>query len=127
MYPSDYVEAADSGFAYTTTFVRQRAVIVSDPYDPDSEGVPDWATPDEIEVYGYLASRSSVEQPGAVREQVVTAKQLVLDDPGVDVERGDRIKQGSHVWTVTGFPATDVNPFTGWQPTLVCNLEEVVG
>lgn len=127
MNAGSYVESASGEFAYTTTFIRQRAVIVSDPYDPDGEGVPDWSAPDEIEVYGYLASRSSVEQPGAVREQVVTTKQLVLDDPGVDVERGDRIKQGAHVWTVTGFPATDVNPFTGWQPTRVCDLVEGVG
>ena len=132
MKAGSYVESASGEFAYTTTFIRQRAVIVSDPYDPDAEGVPDWTLPEEIEVSGYFASQASVEQSSLaaadpVRDQVVTTKQLVLDDPSADVERGDRIKQGSHVWTVTGFPATDVNPFTGWQPTRVCNLVEGVG
>jgi hypothetical protein len=28
---------------------------------------------------------------------------------------------------VVGYPTHDVNAFTGWQPTLVCNLEEVIG
>ena len=118
---------SDCGFVAVSEFVRQRAVLVPDPYDPDAAGVPSWDTPDELTVWGYLASASSIEGADPVRRQIVTAKQLVLDNPNVDVDRGDRIRQGSRVWTVVGFPESDTNPFTGWQPTRVVNLEEVQG
>ena len=118
---------ADGGFVAVSEFVRQRAVLVPDPYDPDAAGVPSWDTPSEVTVWGYLASISSTEGADSVRRQVLAAKQLVLDDPGADVERGDRIRQGSRVWTVVGFPEADMNPFTGWRPTRVVNLEEVQG
>ena len=114
-------------FEHTSEFVRERATLVVDPYDPDAPGVPSWDAPDTLTVDGYLASQSSTEQSDPVRSQLVTTKQLVLDDPDVDVRRGDRIRQGDNLWTVTGIPEADVNPFTGWQPTRVCNLEEVTG
>ncbi len=113
-------------FSHTREFVRQRAARIVDPYDPDSS-VDDWGDPDKIEISGYLDSQSSVEQVDASRAQVVSLTQLIVDDPGADVQRGDRIVKGGRVWVVTGFPSDDVNPFTGWQPTLVCNLEEVQG
>ena len=118
---------ADGGFVAVSEFVRQRAVLVADPYDPDAAGVPSWDAPDEVTVWGYLASISSTEGADPVRRQVLAAKQLVLDDPGADVERGDRIRQGARVWVVVGFPVVDMNPFTGWRPTRVVNLEEVQG
>lgn len=119
--------ATQFGFMATSEFIRQRATLEEDPYDPDAPGVPNWSSPAEITVSGYFASQSSTEQADPVRSQLITTKQLVLDDPEVDVVRGDRIRQGPKVWVVNGFPEADTNPFTGWQPTLVCNLEEVVG
>lgn len=113
-------------FNHTTEFIRQRARRIEDPYDPDSV-VEDWGSPEEIVLAGYFASQSSREQSGEVREQVTTSKQLVIDDPDADVRRGDRIKLGDKVWTVEGFPEDDMNPFTGWRPTLVANVAEWVG
>lgn len=122
----DYLNGGTFGFSATSEFIRQRAVLIADPYNPDSL-VEDWEAPNEITLAGYFASASSAEQAGEVREQVVTTKRLVIDNPAADVRRGDRIKQGDRVWTVTGFPEDDKSPFTGWQPTLVANLEEVQG
>lgn len=122
----DFVQGDVFGFEHTTEFVRQRAALVVDPYDPDSV-VEDWGSPSEITLTGYLASSSSNEQTSEAREQVVTTKQLVIDDPRADVRRGDRIKHGDHLWSVEGFPETDQNPFTRWQPTLVANLKEWEG
>lgn len=123
---ADWLEADSFGFTATTTVVRQRAGRIADPYDPDSF-VDDWESPDEIEVSGYFASQSSTEQADPVRDQVVTTKAFVIADPGADVDRGDRIKLGARVWTVEGFAEMDINPFTGWQPTRVCNLKEARG
>ena len=72
----------DGGFVAVSEFVRQRAVLVADPYDPDAAGVPSWDAPDEVTVWGYLASISSTEGADPVRRQVLAAKQLVLDTPG---------------------------------------------
>lgn len=119
----DFIQGSEFAFEHTTEFVRQRAKLIVDPYDPDS-AVEDWGSPDEITLTGYFASSSSTEQTDEVREQVVTAKQLVIDDPAADVRRGDRIKLGERVWSVEGFPEDDMNPFTGWRPTLVARLEE---
>lgn len=127
MTVAEFMEEPVFGFKEPVEFVRQRAVMVLDPYDPDAPGVPDWSVPDEITVYGSLASGSSLEQSDPVRAQAVSSAVLVLDDPDADVQRGDRIVQGARVWTVAGFPEADVNPFTGWQPTRVCSLEEAVG
>jgi hypothetical protein len=114
-------------FDFTTTFTRQRASQKVDPYNPD-EVTSDWGNPDEVEVSGYWASQSSLEQSDAVRSQIVTTKQLVLDDPDADIQLGDRIKTAAgDVYRVTGIPEADVNPFTGWQPTRVVNLEYGVG
>lgn len=113
-------------FDFVSQMVRQRAALVADPYDPDSV-VKDWSTPVEITVEGYFSSGSSAIQPEAVREHLSSVTQLVFDDPDVDVAVGDRIKFGPHLFTVTGIPARDVNPFTGWQPTLVVDLEAGAG
>ena len=65
--------------------------------------------------------------PDGAREQVVTDAALTVADPNVDIKRGDRIKDGSHVYTVNVVPSVDANPFTGWQPTLEVGLQEVEG
>lgn len=122
----DFIQGNEFGFQHTMEFVRQRAKVIVDPYDPDS-AVEDWSNPDEIILSGYFASGSSTEQTDDVREQVATTKQLVIDDPAADVRRGDRIKLGERIWTVEGFPEDDMNPFTGWRPTLVANISEWVG
>lgn len=79
-------------------------------------------------VYGTLASKASIEQPDPVRDEAISTAELILDDQDSDVQRGDRIKAADgRVWDVQGYPHDDRNPFTGWQPTLVCDLQEVMG
>lgn len=125
----DYIQGSAFGFEHKTEFVRLRARRIEDPYDPDS-AVDDWSSPVEVVLYGFFSSSGQSgagEMSGEVREQVETSKTLVIDDPAADVRRGDRIRQGDKVWTVEGFPSDDMNPFTGWQPTLVVRLKERVG
>lgn len=110
-----------------TGFVRLRPKRTVDPYDPENVIVGSWADADRLELQAYFASQSSLEQSDPVRAQIVTTKQLIIDDPDADVQVGDRITQGDKTWTITGFPTNDLNPFTGWRPTLVVNLKEVTG
>jgi hypothetical protein len=63
-----------------------------------------------------------------VREQLVTAKRIAIWDVAADVREGDRIRVADGaVFTVTGRPERDKNPWTGSQPTCVVNVEEVRG
>lgn len=106
---------------------RLRAPLVEDPYNP-SRTVPDWdGELDALAFKGFIATTSSVMSPDGAREQAVTTVTLTVADPTVDIRRGDRIKDGDHVYTVDVVPSTDANPFTGWQPTLEVGLQEVEG
>lgn len=125
----DYVQQ-DSMFSlrYTEQFTRQRRKQVVDPYDPDSSTLGDWADTDDIQVNGALASLKSTEQDDAVRSEVLSTAQFVSDSPDLDVRRGDRLlASDGRKWNVVGYPTRDMNAFTGWQPTLVAALQEVVG
>lgn len=106
---------------------RLRAENVYDPYNP-LKMVPDWdGELDELTFSGFIATASSVMTPDGAREQAVTAVTLTVADPNVDIRRGDRIRDGAHVYTVDVVPSVDANPFTGWQPTLEVGLQEVEG
>lgn len=114
-------------FEFGETFVRLRAGTITDPYSGEPIG-EDWAHPDEEPLDGaYFSSQGSTDSDGEVRRQTATGKQLIIPDPDADVQRGDRIRQGTRVWSIVGFPEADKNPFTGWQPTLVVDVEDFKG
>lgn len=117
-----------TGPQHLERFVRLRAKQKPDRYNPDSL-VDDWSqAPDELELFGSWSSTSSTVGADAVREQQTTTKQLVIFDPDADVREDDRIRaEDGAVFSVTGRPARDQNPFTGWRPTLVIDLEEGKG
>lgn len=110
------------------TFVRLRAQQVPDAYNPDVM-VDDWSLPPiELPLEGSWASGSSSFGADPVRVQLTTSKVLVIFDPSADVHEGDRIRAAdASIFTVTGRPEADRNPWTGWQPTLVLSVEEVKG
>ena len=117
----------DNTPAHLESFTRLRAVQVPDRYDPDAT-VDDWTNPSELPLHGSWDSTGSVVGADAVREQTTTSKRLVIFDPDADVLNGDRVRDAAGaVYTVTGRPARDQNPFTGWRPTLVIDLEEGTG
>ena len=123
----DWIDGGGDGFAFGEAFVRQRAGIIEDPYSGEPIG-EDWASPDEEALDGaYFSSQGSTDSDGDVRRQTTTGKQLIVPDPDADVRRGDRIRQGTRVWSIVGFPENDTNPFTGWQPTLVVDVEDFTG
>lgn len=108
---------------------RLRAKEKENPYNP-ARPVADWDDPDVIELEGFISSSTSMETPDGARDQTSSTAYLTIADPSADVRKGDRVEVLPHVgrsWEVTGFPSTDANPFTGWQPTLEASLEEVLG
>ena len=125
----DYVQQNSTfSLQYTSRFTRQRRKQVVDPYDPDSSTLGDWTDTDDIQVDGALASLTSTEQDNAARSEVLSTAKFVSDNPNIDVRRGDRLlASDGRKWNVVGYTTRDRNPFTGWQPTLVAALQEVVG
>ena len=123
---ADFVGAGGFPMPALQDFVRLRAGTKPDPYDPDSV-VEDWTNPTPLAVRGYLSSQSTLEQPDEVRSELQRTDQLIIPDASVDIRRGDRIEGAGGRWVVQGLPKVDRSPFTGWQPTLACNLLEVTG
>jgi hypothetical protein len=118
--------SSDLGMTSLTSLTRKRAKKKEDPYNPERT-VEDWTDPDVLAFSGYVSSQTSTEQTDAVRSQLITTVQIIVPDPAADIRKGDRITDGTHSWSVTGIPTSDSNPFTGWQPTLVVDVEEVDG
>lgn len=109
------------------SFLRLRARTKPDPYNP-TRTVEDWAVPIELPLRGSWDSGGSSYGSDPVRDQLSTAKRIAVFTPSSDVREGDRIRAADGaIYTVTGRPSKDVNPWTGWQPTVVLDVEEVKG
>ncbi|RJT88124.1 hypothetical protein D6T64_12105 [Cryobacterium melibiosiphilum] len=114
-------------FPFGQTVTRERRKLIDNPYDPTSPTQGSWDDPDTITVYdAFVASSSSAAVPSATRTQVVTQKSLYCP-PATDIVDGDRVKSGSHTYTVDAVPEADVSPFTGWAPPMEVPLVEVSG
>lgn len=109
-------------------FMRLRAQQTPDSYNADRE-VDDWGKePEELPLRGSWDSGGSSFGSDPVREQLSTSKRIAIFTPDADVREGDRIRAADGaVFLVTGRPARDVNPWSGWQPTVVLDVEEVKG
>lgn len=129
-----YAEHHDGSLSHQQILIRLRRQNKPDPYNPDRQVPTSWDQAVSAQIKGVLVAITSTEHPGAshpaaLREDIAYTAQLIIDDPKADIQRGDRIclPDHSHCWDVQGFPQANQNPFTGWQPTLVCNLKEVRG
>lgn len=123
----------DGGGAFpmpgATRFKRLRAKpSTPSPYNPErlspSEGY------DELEFHGALASSSSRRVPEGLDTGVESVAYLTVNDPGIDIQVNDTIipvPDDGRRWTVTGFPSSDPNAFTGWRPTREIQLGEWKG
>lgn len=126
---TDLFNVSRMPMAFPTRFIRLRASHASNPYNP-SQLVLDWQHVSELEFAGMLASSSSTENRDGNDVVVSSSATLTVSDPDLDISVHDRIRadpDDGRLYEVVGFPARDVNPFTGWQPTLEINLVEVRG
>lgn len=110
-------------------FTRLRATPVANPYNPQAPGL-DWNNPDELMFAGALAHSSNTVTRDELDDTATTKAVLTTTSPGLDIREGDRIRAeppDGHTWLVIGTPAQDINPFTGWSPSMEIQLEEVRG
>lgn len=118
----------DFPMEFTETFTVSRPMQVADPYNEDTTA-ESIESAEPFEVSGFMAAGASAEQGGEPgQERLVTARTLTISDAEADVRRGDRITDSAgRVFIVQGYGARDMNPFTGWRPTLVLHLSETTG
>lgn len=86
--------------------------------------------PARIAFSGFLASSSSTRTPQQNGTVTTSTAVLTVLDPTLDLRVGDQIvtlPADGRRWVVDGFPAHDVSPFSGWQPTLEAQLREIRG
>lgn len=98
------------------------------PYNPDR--MIQTGETEELEFLGALASSSSRRVPDGLDTGVESVAYLTVNDPGIDIQVNDTIipvPDDGRRWTVTGFPSSDPNAFTGWRPTREIQLGEWKG
>lgn len=98
------------------------------PYNPDR--TIQTGETEELEFLGALASSSSRRVPDGLDTGVESVAYLTVNDPGIDIQVNDTIipmPDDGRRWTVTGFPSSDPNAFTGWRPTREIRLGEWKG
>lgn len=111
-----------------TRFERIAPVHASDPYSSAPA-----TGKDRVHIVAFnaaLSSSSSTVTPNQAGSETTSVAVLTIPDTSLDIRVGDMVRtvpDDGRRWRVRGFPSKDVNPFTGWQPTIEATLEEVRG
>lgn len=102
------------------------AGTVTDPYSDTS--TPSWdATPTSVDVTGVAVEpRPSGEPLQDARNQVTSGFTLYFP-PGTTVTPQNRVIVRGSTYDVLGEPAEWTNPFTGWNPGIVVQVERSEG
>lgn len=106
----------------------QRTIPASNP-DPYTGTVAPARTP-AVQFDGALASSTSTRTQQETGATVTTDAVLTIPLRELDLKPDDivtAVPSDGRRWRVIGYATKDVNPFTGWQPTLQVRLEEVRG
>lgn len=113
-------------FPYGETVTRLRATTVLDPYSGESTDL-DWDEPDSLDIPGCGFDPGGSIEPLEQGRGAVVTKPTVYAPADADITAADRLVVRGRTWSVVGDPALWRNPFTGWEPGLVVELEEVAG
>lgn len=114
-------------FPHGETVTVLTAGYVEDPYSDELSQSWDDVSPTEVDVAGVgVEPRPSGEPSQEARHAVVSGFTLYLPT-GTVVTPQNRIVVRGGTYEVLGEPAEWVNPFTGWTPGVVVQVERVDG
>lgn len=124
-------EAVAGGLAApNVTRFQRMAPQTTNPYTRKPGGSNKAQRLARIEFTGFLSSSSSTRTAQQVGTETTSTAVLTVLDPTLDLRVGDMVEAlpaDGRRWIVDGFPAHDISPFSGWQPTLEATLREVRG
>ena len=113
-------------FPFGETVTILTAGMEEDPYSDDLVSSWDW-TPTELEVAGVgVEPRPSGEPTQEARNATTSGFTLYLP-AGTEIGPQNRVVVRGGTYEVLGEPAEWVNPFTGWAPGIVVQVERVEG
>lgn len=112
-------------FPYGETVQVLTAGTLTDPYS--GEDAPDWDDPTSVSVAGVgVEPRPSGEPLQDARNQITSGYTLYFPASATVTPQNKVIVRGV-TYDVLGEPAVWVNPFTGWQPGQVVQVERSEG
>lgn len=113
-------------FPYGETVQVLTAGTTTDPYS--GEETPSWEeTPTSVDVSGVAVEpRPSGEPLQDARNQVTSGFTLYMP-PGTAITPQNRVSVRGVTYDVLGEAAVWINPFTGWEPGIVVQVERSEG
>lgn len=112
-------------FPYGETVQVITAGTTTDPYS--GEPTDDWDTATSVDVTGVAVEpRPSGEPLQDARNQVTSGFTLYMP-AGTAITAQNRVTVRGETYDVLGEPAEWRNPFTGWEPGLVVQVERSEG
>lgn len=112
-------------FPYGETVQVLTAGTSTDPYS--NENAADWTSPSSVDVTGVAVEpRPSGEPLQDARNQVTSGFTLYMP-PGTTITPQNRVSVRGVTYDVLGEPAEWTNPFTGWEPGIVVQVERSEG
>lgn len=112
-------------FPHGETVQILTAGTATDPYS--DETVNDWSTSTALAVTGVgIEPRPSSEPVQNARNAVVSGFTAYLP-PGTAITSANRVTVRGNTYDVQGEPAVWRNPFSGWAPGIIVQLEKTEG
>ena len=113
-------------FPFGETVTVLTAGLEEDPYS--GEFVPSWEwTPTGVDVEGVAVESRPSGEPTQEARNAVTSGFTLYFPAGTTVGPQNRVVVRGSTYEVLGEPAEWINPFTGWAPGLVVQVERVEG
>ena len=113
-------------FAFGETVTILTAGTATDPYSGESEA-EDWSTPSSVTVSGVGVEPRPSDEPVQDARNAVTSGYTLYLPAGTQIGSQNRVTVRGGTFSVLGEPAVWRNPFTGWEPGVVVQVERTEG
>jgi hypothetical protein len=113
-------------FPFGETVTILTAGVEEDPYSGELVSSWEWAGAETVVTGVGVEPRPSGEPTQEARNSVVSGFTLYLP-AGTEVAPDNRVTVRGDTYEVLGEPAEWVNPFTGWAPGVVVQVQRVEG
>lgn len=114
-----------SAFPFGETVSVVTAGEATDPYS--GEPVADWDSATFADVTGVAVEPRPSQEPAQDARNAVISGFTLYFPAGAAIDAGNRVIVRGRTYSVLGEPAVWRNPFTGWEPGMVVQVERTEG